>query len=66
MEPDTLVIEAFIQQVLDGFGEWEIRRRDNRWEEDFIGSGATMHTSAMGGIVNTFFKIGRRKDEDKK
>ena len=65
MDKDPMVLEVFIEQVLDGFTEWEIRRRDNRWDEDLPDT-PNIHGVGIGGsMMNRFLNLSRRKDNDK-
>lgn len=63
LDSDPTALETFAQQVLDGFIEWEIRRRDHRWEEDLDDD--TAQASTLGGIMSNIFSFGRgKRDSD--
>lgn len=64
LDKDPMVLEVFIEQVLDGFTEWEIRRKDNRWDEDMPDT-PNIQNIGMGGVMNRFLNLSRRKDNDK-
>lgn len=64
LDNDSPVLEAFIETVIEGFEEWEIRRRDNRWDEDIQGSLPDATASSLGGFVSNVFSFGRRGDKD--
>lgn len=65
MDKDPMVLEVFIEQVLDGFTEWEIRRRDNRWEEDIPDAPNIQSVGIAGSMMNKFLNLSRRKDDNK-
>jgi prephenate dehydrogenase len=64
LDNDTPVLEAFIETVNDSFEEWEIRRRDNRWDEDIQAAAPDATASTMGGFISNVFSFGRRGDKD--
>lgn len=66
LDNDTPVLETFIETVKEGFEEWEIRRRDNRWDEDIQAATPDATASTLGGIVSNIFNIRRRDDDDDK
>ena len=65
LDNDTPVLETFIETVKDGFEAWEIRRRDNRWDEDIQTAAPDVTASALSGFVGNIFNF-RRDDDDKK
>lgn len=63
LDNDARLVEAFADQIIDGFTEWEIRRRDNRWDEEV--DNAYQQVGTVGGMFNSFFTLGRRRKDDK-
>jgi prephenate dehydrogenase len=65
MDDDPMALEVYIDQILDGFTEWEIRRRDNRWDEDIVDApNIQPGFGGFGGVMNNFFNLRKRKDDE--
>lgn len=62
MEKDPEASRAYISQILDGFIEWEIRRRDNKWEDPTLDAAANFN---VGIGLGQMFGLRRRKSDDK-
>lgn len=60
-QPDTGLLKSYIDQMLDGFTEWEIRRRDNKWDDPALEQTAV---AVSTGFVTRMFMGGRKKQED--
>lgn len=64
LDNDPAVLDAYIEHIIDGFEEWEIRRRDNRWDEDIQAAGPGATASTLGGFVSNVLNLGRKKDNN--